>query len=185
MNLTLTGPRSVGKSTIGKLLAKELKLKYISSDKIGDKALKKHGGLDRATKSGIIKSFIKNKGYNLITDVYKKEKDYVFDLSGGSFTYKTFPKASLEVRKYAKRKSKIIGLLPSTYSIISIPILFKREINREHFKDAKKFPLFWKTALRYYRFPKIFRAWADLVIYTKGKTPKQVVDEIKRGLNLK
>lgn len=56
MKITITGPRSVGKSTIGRLVARKLKMKYISSDEIGDKALKKEGGLDKAIKSGIIKN---------------------------------------------------------------------------------------------------------------------------------
>lgn len=40
MNITITGPRSVGKTTISKLIAKKLKLKYISSDEIGEKEFK-------------------------------------------------------------------------------------------------------------------------------------------------
>ncbi|MBT6823985.1 cytidylate kinase, partial [archaeon] len=32
MIITITGPRSVGKSTVSKILAKKLKLKYTSSD---------------------------------------------------------------------------------------------------------------------------------------------------------
>ena len=45
--ITLTGPRSVGKTTISKLLAKRLNLKYISSDELGEKITKKHGGLKK------------------------------------------------------------------------------------------------------------------------------------------
>jgi len=41
MRIVITGPRSVGKMTISKELSKNLKLKYISSDELGEKALKK------------------------------------------------------------------------------------------------------------------------------------------------
>ena len=73
MKITITGPRSVGKTTVSKLLAKNLKLRYYSSDEIGEKALKKEGGLDRAIKSGTIEKFIRKDAYNLIRNVYKKE----------------------------------------------------------------------------------------------------------------
>ncbi|VVB79354.1 Shikimate kinase [uncultured archaeon] len=182
MNITLTGPRSVGKSTIGKLLAKELKLKYISSDEIGNRAFKKQGGLDKAIKANIVKQLMKKKGYSLLVKAYKKEKNYVFDLSGGSFAYNYFPEATSELRNIAKSKSKIIGLLPSRCKIYSIFFLYNREVRREHFKEAHKMKLFWKTFKRYFRFPPVFSKWADIVVYTRGKTPEQIVNEIKEKL---
>jgi shikimate kinase len=178
MNITITGPRSVGKTTISKLVAKKLGKKYISSDEIGDRAMKKYGGLDGATKSGIIKEIIKNKGYTLITDIYKKQKNFVFDLSGGSFTYKTFPKASEKVRKAAKKNSIVIGLLPSRCSILSIWILFRREIKREHFKNSNKLHLFWKTIKKYPRIVRIFKKNVDFIVYTRRKNPEEVAQEI-------
>jgi shikimate kinase len=178
MNITITGPRSVGKSTISKLVAKKLKRKYISSDEIGNKATKSIGGLDKAIKSGEIRKIIKNKGYTLITNVYKKQKNFVFDLSGGSFTYKKVPKASLEVRKSAKKNSVIIGLLPSKNIISSAIFLYKREIKKEHFKDSNKVYRFWKTLKNLSRFPRIFNEWADLIIYTKNKSPEEIAEEI-------
>ena len=124
--ITLTGPRSVGKTTISKLLAKRLNLKYISSDELGEKITKKHGGLDKATKSGIIKEIIKKKGYTLILNEYKK-KNFVLDLSIGAFTSADFKKASRELRSVAKNKSFVIGLLPYKSSKKSIQLLYERE----------------------------------------------------------
>ena len=43
MKITITGPRSVGKTTISKIVAKKLRLNYFSSDEIGEKHLKKEG----------------------------------------------------------------------------------------------------------------------------------------------
>ena len=71
--ITIAGSRSVGKSTISKLVARKLKLKYVSSDKIGDKAFKKEGGLDKAIKDGKIKELIKAHGYRLILDQYNND----------------------------------------------------------------------------------------------------------------
>ncbi|MBS3092327.1 (d)CMP kinase [Candidatus Pacearchaeota archaeon] len=99
MNITITGPRSVGKTSVSKLLAKKLKLKYISSDDIGERALKKQGGLDKAIKSGIIKEFIKKNGYNLITDVYRKEKNLVINLPSYTQVEKDISKEIKKIRE--------------------------------------------------------------------------------------
>lgn len=56
---------------------------------MGEKALKKVGGLDKAIKLGLIKEFIKRRGYVLILDQYRKD-NFVFDLSVGSFTSTEF-----------------------------------------------------------------------------------------------
>ncbi|MEM4181890.1 MAG: shikimate kinase [Candidatus Pacearchaeota archaeon] len=178
MKITITGPRSVGKTTVSKLLAKKLKLKYISSDEIGNKALKKEGGLDKAIKTGKISQIIEKKGYSLIEKVYKKEKNFVFDLSGGSFTSKKFKEASKKVMEIAKKRSLVVGLLPSKISLSSIIILFKRESKRKHFKNYNKFFMLYKTIKNYKRFPVVLKKNCDIIIYTENKTPEKIVEEI-------
>lgn len=177
MIITITGPRSVGKSTIAKILAKKLKLKYVSSDEIGEKALKKHGGLDKAIKSGIIGKFIKSSAYGLIRKQYLKN-NFVFDLSGGSVSSTKFPEASAKVRKIAKEKSFIIGLLPSKNIKESINFLFEREKERAHFKEMDKKDLLEKTKKSCKKFPPIFKDLCDLVIYVKGKSADKITGEI-------
>lgn len=178
MNITITGPRSVGKTSISKILAEKMNLKYFSSDEMGDKYLKKEDGLDKAIKSGKIKKFIKKEGYSLIENVYKKEKNFVFDLSGGAFTSKKFKEVSKKVREIAKKKSIVIGFLPSKNIFSSIWVLFNREIKRKHFENYNKFFLFYKTLKHYSRFPKILRENSDFIIYTKNKKPENIVKEI-------
>ena len=177
MIITITGPRSVGKTTISKLLAKKLKLKHISSDEIGEKAKKNFGGLDKAIKSGKIDEFIKNGAYSLIRAEYEKN-NFIFDLSGGSVTSTKFEKESEQVKKIAKEKSKIIGLLPSKNIEESINFLFEREKERIHFKDMDKEELFKKVKINYKKFPKIFGTLCDKIIYVKNKSKKEIIDEI-------
>ena len=43
MNITIVGPRSVGKSTISKMLSVKLGYKYLESDDLMHKEMKKHG----------------------------------------------------------------------------------------------------------------------------------------------
>lgn len=182
MILTITGPRSVGKSTTSKLLSKMLKLKYISSDELGENALKKHGGLDKAIKSGAINQFIKNKGYNIILNEYKKD-NFVFDLSVGSFTSKKFKRASRQVRTCAKKNSTVIGLLPFRRDKSSIKLLFSREIKRKHFKNTNQEILLKKTSDKYPVQKEILLKNCDLIVYAGKSSPKKIVEEIISKLN--
>lgn len=177
MKVTITGPRSVGKTTISKLLAKRLKLKYVSSDEIGGRHLKKYGGLDKAIKSGIIGKFIKASSYGLIREVYKND-NFVFDLSGGAVSSKKYAEASQKVRKIAKENSIIIGLLPSKNINESINFLFERERLRIHFKETDKRELFEKVKKDHKKILPLFRELCDFVIYVKGKNIKKIVKEI-------
>ncbi|HLD15423.1 MAG TPA: shikimate kinase [Candidatus Nanoarchaeia archaeon] len=177
MKITITGPRSVGKTTVSKLVAKKLGLKYVSSDEIGEKALKKHGGLDKAIKSGAIGKFIKDSSYGLIRKQYIKD-NFIFDLSGGSISSTKYFEASAKVRKIAKDKSIIIGLLPSRNKKESVNLLFSREKERSHFKNMDNKELFKETNKDYNKFPPIFSKLCNLIIYTKGKTLKNIAQEI-------
>lgn len=178
MNITITGPRSVGKSTISKLVAMKLKKKYISSDELGENALKKYGGLDMVIKSGKIKSFVKKGGYSIVLGVYEKEKNFVFDLSGGAFTSESMMAASKKVRTTAKKKSVVFGLLPSRNVLISVFILFDRERKRPHFKNSNKIWLFWETLKKYPRKKRVVCENANFVIYTRGKNAEEVARDI-------
>ena len=178
MKITITGPRSIGKTTISKELAKKLKLKYYSSDEIGEKALKKQGGLDKVIKSGAIGKFIKERAYNLIRDVYEKKSNFVFDLSGGSITSKKYSEASKKVRETAKKDSIVIGLLPSKKTDESIKFLFEREKEREHFKGVDSVKLFEKVEEDFKKFPDILKDICKKIVYTQNKTLKKITEEI-------
>ncbi len=185
MKLIITGPRSVGKTTISKIVAKKSELKYISSDEIGEEAMKEKEWLDKAIKSGEIGKWIKKDAYNLIRKVYEKD-NFVFDLSGGSISSRKFSKASKKFRKTAKEKSdKIIGLLPSESENKSIEILFNREKQREHFREMDKKELFEKVKKDYLKFPKLFNKFCNFIIYTENKTPEEIADEITKRTNSK
>ena len=184
MKITITGPRSVGKSTISKIVAKKLDLKFISSDKIGEKSMKKYGGLDKAIKSGLIGKFIKNSAYGLIREVYRKD-NFVFDLSGGAFASRKYNEASKKVRETAKKNSIIIGLLPSKNARESIDLLFLREGKRDHFKGMDKLELLEKVKEDFMKYPRILDRYCDFIIYTKGKSSKDVADEIVKKIKNK
>ena len=184
MNVTITGPRSVGKSIISKIVAKKLNLKYVSSDEIGEHALKNEGGLDKAIKSGVIGKFIQEGAYNLIREQYQKE-NFVFDLSGGSISSRKNSEASKKARETAKKNSVIVGLLPSKNAKESIKFLFEREKERHHFKNMDRKELRAKVEDDYKQFPPILKELCDLVVYVQNKTKEQIADEIVLRLQQK
>lgn len=177
MRITITGPRSVGKTTISKIVAEKLGLKYISSDEIGEKSFEKHGGLDRAMKSGIVEDSIKKGGYSFILEVYDKKDNFLFDLSGGSFASKKLPEQTLEVRTKAKNRSIVIGLLPYEDKEKSIRLLFDRERKRLHFREMNDKDLLEKTRRSYDNFD-TFNEYCNLIVYTEDKSPQDVAMEV-------
>jgi 8-oxo-dGTP pyrophosphatase MutT (NUDIX family) len=184
MKITITGPRSVGKTTVSKNVAERLNLKYFSSDGIGEKHLRAEGGLDKAIKSGTIGKFIKDSTYGLIRDIYKKD-NFIFDLSGGAFSSRKFEEASEKVRKTAEKNSLIIGLLPSEDLDESVNFLFEREKKRVHFKEMDKKELLEKVKKDYKKFPPLFKRFCKIIIYTEEKTPEEITQEILSKLGLK
>lgn len=181
MIITITGPRSVGKSTISQILAEKLNLKYVSSDEMGDEAMKEQGGLDRAIKSGAIGEFIKSSAYGLIRDQYQKD-EFVFDLAGGAFGSSKYSEASEKVRGIAKEKSVVIGLLPSEDVDESIKFLYEREKERTHFKEMDEKELLAKVDKNYRKFPILFMGFCDRVVYVKGKSAEDIAEEIRKGI---
>jgi shikimate kinase len=177
MKLVITGPRSVGKSTISKIVAQKLDVQYISSDELGEKKLKKYGGLDKAIKSGKISEMIKEKGYDIILKNLKKD-NFVFDLSGGSISSRRFPEASKEIREAVKNSAIVIGLLPFKNKKKSVKLLVEREGKREHFKRLDKEELVKQTEKDFYKFPPLFKKFCDYIVYTENKSPEEIVGEI-------
>ena len=136
-NLTLTGMMGVGKSTIGKNLAKKLKYNFIDVDKIIE------------AKEGLsINLIFKNKSEsyfrkieNDITLSELKKDNSVISLGGGAFLNKT-------IRRNAKKFSTSFWLDVPVYGLIKRlkkssqrPLLFKKNIDetiKKIYFDRKK-----------------------------------------------
>ena len=136
-NLTLTGMMGVGKSTIGKNLAKKLKYNFVDVDK-----------LIEAKEGSSINFIFKNKSEvyfrkveNEITLAELKKNDSVISLGGGAFL-------SNEIRKSAKKLSVSFWLdVPINELIKRLkknkkrPLLFKKNIEetvKKIYFDRKK-----------------------------------------------
>lgn len=115
--------------------------------------------------------------------MYFTEKNFVFDLSAGAFTSRSMEKASKEVRESAKKNSFIVGLFPSKNFLTSVIFLFNRERKRTHFKDTNKIKLLFNTFRKYNHIKKIILNNTNQIIYVKGKTPKEISEEILLKIN--
>ena len=117
-NLVLTGMMGVGKSTLGKILAKKLSFNFVDIDKLIEKR-------ERCSINVIFK--IKGEDFfrkleNKITLEELKKQESVISLGGGAFLNKS-------TRQYVKRSSI------SFWIDVSLDILIKR------LKNTKKRPL--------------------------------------------
>ena len=142
MRVVLIGPRSIGKSTNGKLLAKRLNLKYISSDDEMDLILKDLGGLKSAFNPENNDVFLE-RAIKFVYDVYKHD-DFLLDLAGGSL-YTENSKGEKIDFSLLMNQSIVIGLLPFEDDIKSIELLAKRERTRNHWSELSDNEIFEKT----------------------------------------
>ncbi len=159
-NLTLTGMMGVGKTTVGKRLAKKLNYNFVDIDKIIEK------------KEGQSISLIfKNKGEGYFRKIEKKftinelkKKNSVISLGGGAFLNST-------IRQYSRKYSI------SFWLDVPIEILLKR------LKKSKNRPLLDRkktnvSIKQIYFNRKKFYNESDHRIYCKSLTLKQVIEKI-------
>ena len=159
-NLTLTGMMGVGKTTIGKRLAKKLSYTFVDMDKIIEKQ-----------EGESISSIFRNKGEDYFRKIEKKltiielkKNNSVISLGGGAFL-------NSSVRKYSKKKSI------SFWLDVPIEILIKR------LKKSKNRPVLEKektdaSIKKIYFIRKKFYNKAHYRIKCKTLTLKQIIEKI-------
>ncbi len=159
-NLTLTGMMGVGKTTIGRKLAKKLNYTFVDMDKIIEKQ-----------EGESISSIFKNKGEDYFRKIEKKltilelKKDNsVISLGGGAFL-------NSSIRRYSKKHSI------SFWLDVSFKTLLKR------LKKSKNRPLLAKektigSIKKIYFTRKKFYNRADYRIKCKTLNLKQIIEKI-------
>jgi len=168
MHIFIVGPMASGKSTIGKILAKTLRVDFIDTDK----EIEKKAGVDISW----IFEIEGEKGFRerergILKEITKK-KDLVISTGGGIVLLE-------ENRKLMSTKGKII------YLETSIQVQLNRTIN------DKLRPLLGKgnkreilKALKKERDP-LYHEIADVTINQKEKKSSQILSEIIDKLNIK
>jgi adenylate kinase family enzyme len=184
MRITITGPRSAGKSTVSKILATRLELEYIDCDAEADKAVQDLGGLNQAMIDGrgieIVRLFLPR-----LRKIYGQD-GFVFDLAGGATVPgKDAAKENLaqEIRRII-RASRVILLLPHADENTAVKVLQAREVQRQHFAKmidagqitARQVKL--RARRHYVKNLSVWKEIADDIIYGDDKTPQAIADDV-------
>jgi len=172
MKIIIIGPRSVGKTTVGNLLARKLKMKYFDFDEIIEKKLK---GIDKHVEKYGADSYRYKERKILKGFLSKLPKKFVVSVGGGTIASQ-LKYMSKKNTKDLKKKGKIIYLSPSKTKKQALNILYKNEKKRMGDKDHKETKKLFE--LRKPIYEKIY----DIKIITNGKSSRKIVDEIKKRL---
>jgi|SRR3989338_5424803 len=171
MIITIIGPRSVGKSTIAEILAKELNYKHINLDRFMEMKL---GDIGKYTVKHTWEKWYKKREKFLDTLLRTKD-NVIIDWSGG-----------LEFgSNLLKKRTKVILLLPNSNYFKGIQTLYKRERKREHFKWWKSKVLKDKTKTDFYERLPLMKKTAHITIYRNKETPKNTALRIIKIINHK
>lgn len=196
--IVLIGPRSVGKSTTGKKIAKKLNCDFVDFDLYCSDKLKEEGkgGLwdfinAYVEKVGKENTHLAWKEYGLWQrKIFKefvlkfKDKNIVLDLGGGTLS------EDLEEKKVNGPLLKELGIkiflfLPNKNEEKGIKTLFERECQRPHWKEQgwEGDKLLKKTRDDYYLRLDIFKEFADYIIYMNDKDVDFIANEVILKLN--
>lgn len=181
MKVVVTGPRSVGKSSVSKSLSRRLGFTYVSSDVLMDGLLDEHGGLDGDIQDGR-RGLIQRVGLHVVKDVLSRY-NVVFDLAGGSLKSSGGQSRADEVKDLLDSQDvRVIALLPFDDSSRSVEHLFRRERDRDHFDGWDAEQLRDKVSSDYVTLEAVLPEVADHIVYTGTDRVGGVVDRVVQRL---
>ncbi len=183
MNITVTGPRSVGKTTLCKIINEKINFKYIESDDLLDKHLQHLGGLSKAIEKDN-NNIILKLGCKLYSELLDGDK-ILLDLPGGAINKKINNQTEFKQknREIISSKSFVVGLLPFEDDDKSIEFLFSRERNRKHFLYMDPSELYEKVKKDYLALKYAIIETSSVLIWTRGRESHELVDEIIEKLD--
>ena len=178
MKLVINGPRSVGKTTLSKVLSKKLNLTYIEFDKEMDKALEDLGGLHQALKEDQIEETMKRT--NIVLKEILAKDNIVLDLAGGATGRREYAEENRTILK----DSEVILLLPNRHEATAIKTLQDREIKRDHFLSLQDSGHLTERQIKlrlrthYTKNLPFWKEFANHIVYSDNRTPEAIAEEI-------
>jgi hypothetical protein len=181
VKVVVTGPRSVGKSSVSKALSRRLAFTYVSSDVLMDGLLDEYGGLDGAIQD-CRQGLIQRVGLHVVKDVLSRH-NVVFDLAGGSLnSYGGQSKADDVKDLLDSQDVRVVALLPFEDSERSVEHLLRRERDRDHFEGWADDKLRAKVSSDYTALENVLPEVADDVVYTGTDGVSGVVGRVVQRL---
>ncbi len=174
MRFILFGPRSIGKTTVGKILAKKLKINYLDLDefvegKLGN--IKKYSekfGVEsyRIAESEMLKEFCSN-----------LPQECVFSIGGGTVASQ-FERLNKKNTSILKHCGELIYLAPPGGEEKAAKIIFSRE--KKRFGDKDYLETLKLLKLRKLSYEKIFDVKIEVHDKSPGKIAKEVLAKIRK-----
>jgi shikimate kinase len=183
IKISISGPRSVGKTTVSRFVAKELGVDFFSTDEMVDGRTQDIGGLDKAIKSGKHAKELLDKAPDIIKEVLGSE-EFILDLAGGAISSEKYLDESSEIMSVVKTNSLLIGIFPFKKDKESIEFLYLRERGREHFKDMDSDELREKVKKDYIKVKKKLLEYSDKILYLEGRSSEEISEEIINYIKL-
>jgi len=172
--IVLIGPVGIGKSTVSALLSQRLGLPKISMDdlifgymaEVGFSESHWKEIMEKQGKPGAYR-YLKVFGSHGVTRLLESHEDCIFDFGGGGVMGE-FPDEFARMQAALKPFPNVILLLPTEDKAESLQFLYDR---------MKIKPDGW-TILEHLIFHPSHELLAKQIVYTKGKKPEQVCEEI-------
>lgn len=172
--LYVTGPRSVGKTTIAQYISKQLEIDFFDMDVILDEYLKYKGGICTAIDSQNWDA-IENAIQQALEMLLNLPHPYVISVGAGIFKY--------SISNLALERAIFLGLLPDKNKQSSIQKLFEREKKRDHFINLQKMgddayqKVIKKTQDDLEYGINITESIVDILCFTGEKTSSQIFED--------
>lgn len=166
MKLVITGPRSVGKSTVTPLVAQSLHLTYLESDQLMNEELADVGGLNAGIRT-LSKEEIIKRGAVLIQHVFATQDNFVLDYPGGGYVAR---------KDILPNDAIIIVLLPFSDQQQAIDFLYARERKRPHFDDYSDEDLYAKVQRNYISFLGVLTT--EKICYVENNSVFEILQNI-------
>lgn len=173
MRIILIGPRSVGKSTVGKILAGKAKVKHFDLDDYADSKL---GDLDEYIQKKGIDSYRTIERKFLLQLAKKLPAKFVLSVGGGTVASQ-MRRISESNCKSLKRLGTIVYLAPSRGVPSAVRTLRARERKRKGSQSYRHTSELYKM-----RMP-IYEKICDIKIIAGNKHPELIAGKIFRKFN--
>ena len=165
MNLFLVGPMGAGKSTIGRLLAQELQLEFVDSDKV----IEERAGADIPWIFDVEGEPGFRKRESAVIDELTQHTDVVLATGGGAIL-------SADNRRHLQSRGTVVYLFTSLEQQVERTA---KDRNRPLLQTED--PAQILAELMQVRDP-LYRDSSDLLVQTDGRRPKSVARDIIRQL---
>jgi len=180
--ITLVGPRAVGKSTVGRILAKEIGYQFFDVDKYMHNKLEKIGGIGEYTNKYGWKKYMNllrwTLRHEIIPDIIRSNKKIILDCGGGMIGSEFG--ASKSMAKLLRNHSKIIMLIPHEDDQKGLNILYKRELERPYWKGMSTEQIKEQIRKNYYERVPLIRKQAHHIVHIDDRKTNAIVEILRK-----